>query len=268
LNSVIFRIAVGFLLGVLILLAGSLSFSSYYLKQQQKLAAAGDVGAALDAAQLSARLDPFNSAPVAAQSFLLQGQGNPEEAAEVLREAIRRDPANYGNRAQLGTLQFTQLNDPGAAVETYRKALEQNPKDTVMIANLAAALASTGDLEGAKREYEKCKEFDRILTRDLYDLGRIYARTGEPEKAVETLEEARERAGNGLESLKGQKRASRELFINSVDLAIADAYVAQGNYDEATRVLENSDAEQAPAILELLYINPEEYRESVLNSEL
>ena len=85
---------------------------------------------------------------------------------------------------------------------------------------------------------------------------------------METLEEARERAGNGLESLKGQKRASRELFINSVDLAIADAYVAQGNYDEATRVLENSDAEQAPAILELLYINPEEYRESVLNSEL
>ena len=54
----------------------------------------------------------------------------------------------------------------------------------------------------------------------------------------------------------------------SVDLAIADAYVAQGDYDEARRVLENSGAEQAPAILELLYINPEEYRETVLNSEL
>lgn len=267
-NSVIFRIAVGFLLGVLILLAGSLSLSSYYLKQQQKLAAAGDVGAALDGARLSARLDPFNSAPVAAQSFMLQGQGNPEEAAEVLREAIRRDPANYGNRAQLGTLQFTQLNDPGAAVETYRKALERNPKDTVMIANLASALASTGDLEGAKRQYEKNREFDRISTRDLYDLGRIYARTGEPEKAVETLEGVREKASAKLENSSGPSRVQRELFINSVDLAIADAYVAQGNYDEARRVLENSGAEQAPAILELLYINPEEYRESVLNSEL
>ena len=267
-NSVILRIAAGFLLGVLILLAGSLSFSRYYLGQQQKLAAAGDVGGALDAARLSARLDPFSSEPIAAQSFLRQAQGNPEEAAELLREAIRRDPANYGNRAQLGNLQFNQLNDPGAAAKTYRKALEQIPKDTGLIANLAAALAATGDLEGAKREYEKCREFGRISTRDLYDLGRIYARTGEPEKAVETLEEVREKARAKVEGSSGPKRVQRELFVNSVDLAIADAYVAQGNYDEATRVLEDSDAEQAPAILELLYIDPEEYRERVLNSEL
>jgi tetratricopeptide (TPR) repeat protein len=137
-----------------------------------------------------------------------------------------------------------------------------------MIANLAAALAATGDLEGAKREYEKLREFGRISTRDLYDLGRIYARTGEPEKAVQTLEEVREKAGAKLEGSSGPRRVQRELFVNSVDLAIADAYVAQGNYDEATRVLRDSEAEQAPAILELLYINPEEYRETVLNSEL
>ena len=112
------KIAVGFLLGVLILLAGSLYLSHYYLTQQQKLAAAGDVGAALDAAQVSARLDPWSSAPLAAQSLLLLRQGNPEEAAEVLREATRRDPADYASRAQLGNLQFTQLNDPGAAVES------------------------------------------------------------------------------------------------------------------------------------------------------
>ncbi len=267
LNSVILRIAAGFLLGVLVLLAGSLSFSNYYLGQQQKLSAAGDFGAALDAARLSARLDPFNSAPIAAQSFLRLGQGNPEEAAELLREAIRRDPANYGNRAQLGNVQLNQLNDPGAAAETYRRALEQNPKDTAMISSLASALASTGDLEGARREYEKLREFDRISTRDLYELGRIYARTGEPEKAVETLEVVREGASAKLENSGGLRRVQRELFVNSVDLAIADAYVAQGDYDEARRVLENSGAEQAPAILELLYIDPEEYRETVLNSE-
>ena len=262
------KIAVGFLLGVLILLAGSLYLSNYYLRHQQKLAAAGDVGAALDAARVSARLDPWNSAPLTAQSFLLLRQGNPEEAAEVLREATRRDPADYVSRGQLGNLQLTQLNDPGAAVQSYRKALEQNPRDTSLITKLADALASTGDLEGAKREYEKLREFGRISAQDLYDLGRIYARTGEPEKAVETLEAARQKASARLEDYHGPKRAQRELFINSVDLAIADAYVAQGNYDEARRVLENSDAEQAPAILELLYINPEEYRETVLNSEL
>jgi len=270
LSRVAFKISVGFVVGVLILLAVALSLSAYYLAQQQMLATSGDVAGALDAARLSARLDPFNSAPLTAEALLLQRQGQNEEAAEVLRDAIERDPANYTNRTQLGNLQLTQLNDPEAAVESYRVALDQIPRDTNLIASLAFALTRTGDLEAAKTEYERVRDLDRISSRNLYDLGRIYARTEEPEKAVETLTGVREDVAARVEESDNDdaKRVQRELFLNSIDLAIADAHVVQGDYPEATAVLEESEAEQAPAILELLNTNPEEYRESVLNSGL
>lgn len=264
-----FKISVGFVVGVLILLAVALSLSAYYLAQQQKLATSGDVQGAIDAARLSARLDPFNSAPLAAEALLLQRQGKNEEAAQVLRDAIKRDPANYSNRTQLGNLYLNQLNDPKEAVRYYREALEQIPRDTNLIASLAFALTRTGDLEAAKKEYERVRDLGRASSRNLYDLGRIYARTGEPEKAVETLRGVREDVAARVEDSNNDlKRVQRELFLNSIDLATADAYVVQGDLEAARGVLENSEAEQAPAILELLNTNPEEYRESVLNSGL
>ena len=267
-STAIFKIAVGFVLAVLILLAGSLYLSNRYLQQQQRLAASGDVEAAIDAASLSARLDPWSSAPLAAKSFLLQQQRRPEEAAEVLQEAIRRDPANYNNFIQLGNLQMNQLNDPEAAVESYRRALERIPRDRGLISGLAKALIRTGDLEGAKREYQKLLRLGRVDLQSLYNLGRIYARTGEPEKALGTLRGAREAATSALEKVSGSQKEQLETFVDSVDLAIVDALVIERRYDEARAVLEDTDAEQAPAIIELLYVDPEGYRESVLNREL
>lgn len=267
-SGAIFKIAVGFVLGVLILLAGSLYLSQRYLGEQQRLAASGDVEGALDAARLAGRLDPWSSTPLAAEAYLLQRQGRFDEAVGVLERAIQRDPANYQNLVQLGSLQLNQLNDPEEAVGSYRAAVEKIPRDTNLIAGYAQALTRAGDLEGAKRQYEKARELGRISYISLYNLGKIYTRTGEPEKAVEVLEQSGRAAERAVEQSRGQERAEREVFVDSVDLATADAYVVQGDYEEAKRVLEGSDAEQAPAILELLNTNPEGYRESVLNSGL
>ena len=74
-------------------------------------------------------------------------------------------------------------------------------------------------------------------------------------------------ATSALEKDSGSQKDQLETFVDSVDLATVDALVIEGRYDEARLVLEDSDAEQAPAIIELLYINPEEYRESVLDRE-
>ncbi|MDP8953184.1 MAG: tetratricopeptide repeat protein, partial [Actinomycetota bacterium] len=183
----------------------------------------------------------------------------------MLQEAIRRDPANYGNLVQLGNLQMNQLNDPEGAAESYRRALERVPSDTRLISGLAGALIRTGDLEGAKREYEKLVQLGGIDLQGLYNLGRIYARTGEPEKALVTLRATREAATSMLEKASGPQKDQLETFVDSVDLATVDALVIEGRYDEARLVLEDSDAEQAPAIIELLYIDPDEYRKSVLN---
>ncbi len=264
----VFKVAVGFVVVALVLLAGALYMSVYYMKQEQQLAATGDVEGALEKTRMAARFNPFDSTPLTVQSNLLLQQGQDEAAAEALLEAIDRDPANYTNLVYLANIQMDRLNEPDKAVKRYEAALKKIPRDTGLIFTLAQAYTRVGDLEAAKREYEKLVELDRIPPRGLFYLGKIYVRTGDPEKGVETLQEARRRVNANLQNAKGAKKKEREAFVMSVDLALVDALVVEGRYDEARTTLQESGFEQAPAILELLNTDPEGYRETVLNSEV
>jgi len=268
LGRVVFKISVGFVTGALILLAVSLYLSNAYLKEQQRLAEAGDLQSAMNKVEWAAWLDPFSSVPLASEANLELRQGQTEMAAEAFDEAIKRDPANYRNYEALGSLQRQQLSDPEAAAESYRAALERNPHATSVVSRLGEALLSTGDLEGAKTQYEWLQDRGKIPLKDLYTLGKTQLRLEEPEKAIKTLEEAKERAGAELETTNEQQQEQRRSFLESVDLAIADALVVQGLYTEARDYLSQSDAEQAPAILTLLDEDPDGYRRSVLDAPI
>jgi tetratricopeptide (TPR) repeat protein len=268
LSRVVFRISAGFLVGALVMLATALSLSEYYLGEERRLAAAGDVEGAIEASQMAVRLDPFDTDALEEQSFLLQQQRSYEEATDVLRKAIERDPHNYLPYLRLGTLQLYATDDPGAAVETYREALRLNPKATAASEALAQAHIRNGDLEAAKKEYEKLQEEERISYQGLYDLGRIYVRTGEPGRGLQAIKHAQRRAQAGLDELEGPLKTQQQELIDSMDLAIADALVVLRRYGEAREVIAKSSSEQAPALLELLDSNPEAYRESVMSSEI
>ena len=265
---VVFKISVGLVTGALILLAISLYMSNYYLKEQARLAEAGDLRDARIEVERAARLDPFSPAPPTSMAYLELRQGRTEAAAEAFREAIRRDPANYKNYMALGDLQRQQLRDPKAAAESYQEALTHNPHGIAVVSRLADALLSTGDLEEAKAQYEWLREGGKIPLKDLYNLGRIQMRLDGPEKAIETFKEAREGAGRGLESLNESQKAERKSLIESLDLAIADALVVRGSYAEAREILSQSSAKQAPSTLALLDEDPESYRESVLEAPI
>lgn len=264
----VFKIAVGFVLAALILLAGAIYMSVSYMKQEQQLAATGDIEGALGKTGAAARLNPFDSTPLLVQSNLLQQQGQNEAAAEALRDATARDPADYVSLVSLGNLQAGRLNQPEEAVKSYERALEKIPRDTGLISALALGFTRVDDLEGAKREYEKLVDLERISPRGLFNLGKIYVRTGDPEKGVETLQKAKRRASASLKKAEGSKKNEREAFAKSVDLALVDALVVEGRYDAARAALQESGSEQAPAILELLDMDPEGYRETVLKSEV
>ena len=244
----------------------ALYLSGYYLGEETRLVAAGDLRGALEASRTAARLDPFSPRPLEGRSYLLQQQGRNEEAAAALREAIERDPNNYILHLLLGNLQLTELDDLDAAARSYRRVLELNPNNTSASSALAQVLVEKGDLEEAKKEYEKLREQDEISFQGLYDLGRIYVRTGEPRKGYETIRLARRNASAGLEILVGPQQAQREELIESMDLALADALVVQGNYARAREIIAGSSSDQAPALLQLLDADPEGYRESVVNS--
>lgn len=268
LSGIVFRISVAFLVGALAFVAGALSLSEYYTAEQRRLAAAGDPQSAMEASRLAVRLDPFDTDALEARSFLLQQQRQYGAAAEALREAIRRDPNNYMPRLMLANLQLTQLEDLDGAVESYRGVLELNPQSSIARSSLAQALVRKGDLEAAKTEYEKLAERREISTQGLYDLGRIYVRTGEPEEGLRTIRRAERRAEGALDEMEGPLKEQQQQAIVSMNLAIADALVVMGRYDEARQVIAESSSAQAPALLQLLDSDPETYRETVVNSEI
>ena len=268
LARVVFKISVGFAAGALILLAVSLYLSNRFLEDQLRLAEIGDLRGATNKVEWAARLDPFSPAPLSSEGYLELRQGRPEAAANAFDRAIRRDPYNYKTHEALADLQRQQLDDPEAAVESYREALSRNPNAATLVSRLADALVAAGDLEGARAQYEWLYERERIPLRDLYTLGKVQMRLDEPEKAIETFEEARERAEAELESSDEQQEDQKRAFLESLDLATADALVVQRSYDEARDYLAQSEAEQAPAVLALLDEDPEAYRRSVFDASI
>ncbi len=263
----VFRLSVGFLVAVLALLAISLYLSEYYLGEERRLIAAGDLRGGLEAAQTAGRMDPFDPEPLEDVSFIRQQQGQNEEAVGALREAVDRDPNNYIIYLELASLQYA-LEDLTAAEDNYRKVLDLNPNAYAARSDLAEVLLERGNLEEAKREYEEVEEVGEISYTGLYDLGRIYVRTGEPGEGYKAIKKAQRQASADIESLEGPLRAQRERFVASMDLDLADAQVVQGNYARASKIIAESSSEQAPALLRLLETDPGTYREQVVNSDI
>jgi tetratricopeptide (TPR) repeat protein len=264
----VFRISVGFVVGVLILLGVSLFLSSRALDEQARLAESGDLRGAQVQVERAARLDPFGPLPMSAEGYLELRRGRPQAAVEAFREATKRDPRNYINYVSMGSVQREQLGDPKAAARSFREAIERNPNAYSVRSLLAATLLSSGDLEGAKEQYAWLREKDKATFNDLYTLGRLYLRTGEPAKGAEAFREARDRAQASLGGLRGEERERREELVTSLDLAVADAFVVQRDYEGALEVLRESESEQAPALIALLEVDPERYRESVIENRV
>jgi tetratricopeptide (TPR) repeat protein len=263
LSGVIFRLSAGFLVGVLALLATLLYLSDYYTGEQQRLAAAGDVAGAMEASRKAVRLDPFDTDALQAQSYLWRQQKRRDRAVLALKEAIERDPNNYLPYLTLANLRLG-MGDLDAAVNGYRDVLQLNPNAVSARSSLAQMLARQGKLQEAKEVYEALEEETNISYQDRYDLGRIQVRTGEPAEGVKNIRRARRMAASELNRPRMQV-AERQLLV-SMDLATADAFVVQGRYGQARRILAQSPSEQAPGLLELLNLDPAAYREQVINS--
>ena len=268
LNLVVLRISAAFLAGVLALLATSLYLSERYVEVERRLFIAGDLQGAFEAVRTAGRLDPFDPEPLQGKSYILQQQNRNEEATAALRGAIERDPNNYLPYLLMANLQVGQLEDLDAAEESYRRVLDLNPNAYTARTALADTLLNKGELEEAKIQYERLKEQKKISYEGLYNLGRIYVRTGEPREGYKAINIARRQASAGMKSLRKPLRTERRKLLGSMNLALADALVVQGRYAQAREVLIRSSSEQAPALLQLLDTDPQAYREQVVNSDI
>ncbi|MDN5696608.1 MAG: tetratricopeptide repeat protein, partial [Rubrobacter sp.] len=222
-SQVLLRFSIGFVAVALAVAALSLYLSGLQLAEQERLSSTGDLEGAMQSAEMAQRLDPFSAEPLETEAYLLQLQGRNQEAERVFQQAADRAPHEYSIPQQLGGLRLGLMDEPLEAAESYERALELNPRDSISREGVATAYLSAGELEEAKRQYEESRRISGLSAEQAYDLGRIYARTGEAGEGVETLREAQGQAAQELQQMSGQESQQQIQFIQSIELALADA---------------------------------------------
>src|SRR5688572_15758755 len=77
-----------------------------------------------------------------------------KDAARLLRAALEREPGQPAILAELG-IACAELGDADAAVQALRQSLAQRPDDALTRAYLAAVLRRCGERSAARAEFER-----------------------------------------------------------------------------------------------------------------
>jgi len=262
----ILKLSAVFATAILLVITASIYLSGRYLDRHYEFMVDGETGEAIVAAERASRLDPLSAEALLAKSSLLQSEERYRQAERALEAAAEREPANYELPQQLGDIRLNSMNRPSEAVDSYERVLELNPRSTDARLGLAEAYVRTGELRQAVVQYEKLDSLEGLDSGQLYELGRLYTRTGEPEKGLAAIRRARDRAQRRVRGLEGRQRQRRLGFLRSFRLAIAEALVVERRYEEAYRVVSNTPTERSAARLDLISSDPEGYRLNLLNS--
>jgi type IV pilus assembly protein PilF len=159
-----------------------------------------------------------------AVGYFEQGQTN--VALDELRTVLAVDPS-FADAYNLRGLIFMRLNDQRQAEESFRRAVQLNPRDSQTLHNL-------GWLQCQQRRFdESLQTFDQVLANPLYTeqaktlmaKGVCQARAGRPADAERSLSRAYELdAGNPIVGYNGELQRAQFMIrrINNSELANAE----------------------------------------------
>ncbi|HEX5717905.1 MAG TPA: sulfatase-like hydrolase/transferase [Thermoanaerobaculia bacterium] len=180
-------------------------------------------------------LDPKDGVPLLAEFMaakeLTQG-GQAKVAVAKLTELVRRSPGNIPFLTALATAQLAGGDTGGAdaAIATYRRAAQENPRLDFLHENLADAYARLGRVEEARKEYELTLELNPRFAAAWWGLADLAQKAGKPAEVRRLLTEA---VNAGTESVSilvrlaeveakaGDAAASERRFRQAVELAPA-----------------------------------------------
>ncbi len=121
-------------------------------------------------------------------------RGNMDAAAAAFEKALAGDPHHADALVQSGLL-LERKGQAEEAEQRYRRALETNPIHRQAHYLLARSLMRGGDYAGAIEHLEETiQPEDAATPRYMRALASTYAQAGNPQKAIETLRDARSRA--------------------------------------------------------------------------
>jgi arylsulfatase A-like enzyme/tetratricopeptide (TPR) repeat protein len=232
----------------------------YRVGLMRALSAGGRKEEALELARKGLEAAPGSSSlHVNAALVLMQG-GRMAEAETEFRSALALSPRDAGARLGLAKT-LVALAKPKQAAEAYAELIESSPRSpqaregAKSLMPLADQLASSGDLELARRAYRAAHQAGVSSDQSYLNLALIFRRLGPPDALLATLQEGirahptsvdlRYRAGRALlEAGKGpaaetELRKALELDTNRQDvrLSLALATQAAGKRSEAESLL-------------------------------
>ncbi len=177
-------------------------------------------------------LDPKDGVPLLAEFMAakdLTQQGQAKAAAAKLTELVRRSPGNIPFLTALATAQLAG-GDADAAIATYRRAAQENPRLDFLHENLADAYARLGRTEEARKEYELTLDLNPRFAAAWWGLADLSQKAGNGPEVRRLLTEA---VNAGTESVSilvrlaeveakaGDAAASERHFRQAVELAPA-----------------------------------------------
>jgi len=144
-----------------------------------------------------------------------------ERAEELYDDCVERFPTN-GFVASQAMSFYDRIQKPEKATETIRAAIEAAPENLSLRQALATRLRNAGDPDGAERVLlEAAESFDSAAAWNM--LATFHRIQGEPEKALEAIQQVIELAGGGSDLLRFTQA---DVLIDLGRLDEADAIVA------------------------------------------
>jgi serine/threonine-protein kinase len=117
---------------------------------------------------------------LSAVSIALDRSGNADRAKALLREAQRRNPADFWINYQLG--EFCEAEHPDEAVSYFRAAVAVRPASDQAYTRLGEALRDAGDADGASAAFARAVSLNPDRGR-VKDLARLLAPQGRLKEA-------------------------------------------------------------------------------------
>lgn len=194
------------------------------------LASAGQTNASIKELKAAERINPSDVATHSELALLFEKTEDKEHArveqdkVDALKSGGDREAAIAKFYAEAG--EYLSAGKAKAAAESYRKALQLNPRDAKLRYNLSLALDKMGDFDSERKELERTVQLDPTLAVAQDQLGLLALRSGQAavaerlfKKALAidpTFSEAQSNLGV-LYSQQGKNREAAELFQHAVE---------------------------------------------------
>lgn len=145
----------------------------------------------LKAAKAKVDKSPKDADALNDYGFALRQNGQTDEAAKYLKQAIEIKPAMGEAHANLSVVYYDQQKYQDAVAEG-QKAVKLNADQAIFRVVLGNALAKTGDLKGAQQEYKIAIQLKPNYENAYYNLGVVLNEDGQINDAKYSLSKALE----------------------------------------------------------------------------